>query len=588
MTRILGIAPYAGLKAMMESIASQDNSLFLDCYTADYKDSLKILSQISLSDYDVIISRAGTADLLKEFSPIPVLSIGMSYYDILNATTLAQSFHKPFALVGFPSTVRSASMLYDILKYDIPTFITNNDEEVETTLIELKKQNIHVVVGDNMITRHAEQQGMQSILIASGSESVAEAFQRAALFSEYQQHIRYENVCYQTAAKLNNRNILVLTSDGQISFTNLSSSQTTQFYPVAKKLIPVVAQKGCQQIIRRIRKKGVRISANSFSYGNEHLTIFEFTEVEQSYTKQFPALSMKEKEDISTSFLRIFYDLNPGSNFFQKITTCFKAQTVIITGEAGTGKQDLAEYLFFTGSYSSSVLFTFDCNRLSVSDLQTLFHSSESPLFRKGHVFFFHNFQSLTEDGQKQILDFLQDASILMGNQIIFSVQAEPASDAYMPTAAQKILHILPSMIVNLPPLRKQIHNIPKFITLYLNALATHNAHPLAGIEPEGLSYLQSFSWNGNHHQLCRVLDTLSQITTSSYIRTKDVTELLGNEELAQKNPPETNFSIDLTQSLDDIVKDVIQTILNQDGMNRTKAAKQLGICRATLWKYLK
>lgn len=62
--------------------------------------------------------------------------------------------------------------------------------------------------------------------------------------------------------------------------------------------------------------------------------------------------------------------------------------------------------------------------------------------------------------------------------------------------------------------------------------------------------------------------------------------ELLKAEELPAKSAG--GITINLNQSLEEIIADVIRVVLEQEGMTRTKAAEQLGICRATLWKYLK
>lgn len=588
MTRVLGIAPYEGLKNIMDAVAQLDDEIMLISHVGDYKDGLKLVAEIDCSDYDVIISRGGTADLIQEYSPIPVLSIEMSYYDILNATTLAQSFDKPFALVGFPSTVRAASMLYDILKYDIPIYTTNNDEEVEATLIELRKRNIHVVVGDTMITRHADQQGMQSILIASGSESVAESFRQAAIFSKYQQYICRENAFYQTAAKLTHRNLLVLGQDSKIAFSNMTSAQKSSFYPLVKKLHPAVLQHGYQQVLRHIHKKSMLITADKFMYGKEQLTAFELMEIGSFFSARFSAVTMKEKEEISNSFLRMFYNLTPGSDFYKKTASCLNVRTVVITGETGTGKKELAEYLYHTGRFSRSVLFTIDCSNLTESNFDTLFRSSESPVFRKGHVLYFHNFQFLAPNLRQQALQHLLNGNIALGNQLIFSVARTHIDDGYIPQCAQDILSSMPSVLIDLPPLRKRIHEIPSFITLYLNALASHSIHQLAGIEPEGITHLQGFFWNENLRQLCRVLDTLSQLTTTPYIRTKDVRDILETEHRLSRSAPISGSVININQPLNEIITDVIHMVLAQEGMNQTKAAKQLGICRATLWKYLK
>ena len=87
MVRILGIAPYEGLKNMMVSLSQMREDITLTAYEANYLDGLHAAEAEDLSAYDIIVSRGGTADLLRKMLPIPVVSIDLSYYDILNASS---------------------------------------------------------------------------------------------------------------------------------------------------------------------------------------------------------------------------------------------------------------------------------------------------------------------------------------------------------------------------------------------------------------------------------------------------------------------------------------------------------------------
>lgn len=587
MTRILGIAPYAGLKNMMERMAQLDDEISLVCHIGDFKDGLELLSNVQFSNFDVIVSRGGTADLLREYSPIPVLSIGLSYYDILNATTLAQSFEKPLALVGFPSTVRFASMLYDILKYDIPIYTANSDDEVEHTLLELMKQNVSVVIGDNMITRHAQALGMQAILIASGSESVAEAFRQASMFSRYHQQIRRENAYYQEAFALTSRRILILDQAGRIVFSTLSSSQKS-CHTAARKLLPAVSQYGKQQVIRRISKKNLLITADQFIYEKKLLTACEFISLDEYFPNRFSSVSLIEQSEIDVSILHYFYDMTPGSHFDKMAADCRKMRTVILYGEEGTCKDEIAGYLYRTGSYASSVMFTVNCEVLQEKEFHALFHSNDSPLFYKGHTFYFRHFHRLPSEMRKNALKIMRDGDIAIGNQLLFSVCPNTCEDNSLYPCSKEISVFLPSIMQQLVPLRNRIHEIPAFITLYLKELAVQSSYQIAGIEPEAVNYLQSFYWDGNFRQFVRVLDTLAQLTTTSYIRTEDVLKILETEKLLIKKAEAASTAVNINQPLNDIISDIIHMVLDQKGMTKTKAASQLGICRATLWKYLK
>ena len=74
------------------------------------------------SDFDIIISRANTADLIKKSVPIPVIDLGIGYYDILRCLKTAEATHTKFALLGHPSLTKAAQTLRSLLKAEFPVF----------------------------------------------------------------------------------------------------------------------------------------------------------------------------------------------------------------------------------------------------------------------------------------------------------------------------------------------------------------------------------------------------------------------------------------------------------------------------------
>ncbi|KAF5036796.1 Propionate catabolism activator [anaerobic digester metagenome] len=587
MTRILGIAPYEGLKNMMNTLAQMRGDIQLTSYVGDYKAGLDIVQELDLSNFDVIISRGGTADLIYKYSSIPVLSIGMSYYDILNATKLAQNSGESFALVGFPSTIRFASMLYDILQYNIPLYTTYDDADVAIKIEQLRKENITMIVGDNMICGQARIQGINSILITSCSESVAEAIDRAVELTKNLKEIRKENAFYNATYKCSNRKLIVLDSYSKVSFSNFPNIRKSTFQTMIRKLQPLIIKKGCQQVLRRVNGKNYMISGSCFSYDKEEMTAFEFTELDY-ISSNFSSICTKTQEEIKDTYVRLFYSSKSTAEIRKKMESSNHIHTIVISGEIGTGKDEIAEYLYCKGHFSNSIMIIIDCAEMTSFNFDKLFNSSDSPIFRKGHVFYFREFDNLTHEQQMQAIKLQQVGNVFSGNQFIFSIREDPRDNTLSSSCIRNILNNVSGILLQLPPLRQRIHEIPTLISIYLNELCTQGARQVAGVEPEGLNYLQSYSWSGNLQQMCRILNTLYQITTTSYIQKENVIEVLKTEDLLVQSKPTIDSTINLNQTLDKIITDVISVVLDQEGMNRTKAAQRLGICRTTLWKYLK
>ena len=57
---------------------------------------------------------------------------------------------------------------------------------------------------------------------------------------------------------------------------------------------------------------------------------------------------------------------------------------------------------------------------------------------------------------------------------------------------------------------------------------------------------------------------------------------------LPPKELPAQPFSIDLTKTLDEIERSIINYVLAEEHMNQSAAAKRLGVGRSTLWRKIK
>ena len=68
-TRILGIAPYDGMRTAMEQAAQAYPNVEMDIYTGDLEDGQAIVQQMPPNSYDCIISRGGTAALIRQDRP---------------------------------------------------------------------------------------------------------------------------------------------------------------------------------------------------------------------------------------------------------------------------------------------------------------------------------------------------------------------------------------------------------------------------------------------------------------------------------------------------------------------------------------
>lgn len=133
-TRILGIAPYDGMRTAMEQAAQAYPNVEMDIYTGDLEDGQAIVQQMPPNSYDCIISRGGTAALIRQVTDLPVVDIHISVYDVLRTMKLAENYSSLYAIVGFPSITEPAHTLCSLLDFNLDILTVNNAAEVRHTL----------------------------------------------------------------------------------------------------------------------------------------------------------------------------------------------------------------------------------------------------------------------------------------------------------------------------------------------------------------------------------------------------------------------------------------------------------------------
>lgn len=127
---------------------------------------------------------------------------------------------------------------------------------------------------------------------------------------------------------------------------------------------------------------------------------------------------------------------------------------------------------------------------------------------------------------------------------------------------------------------------MPIMASLYLSDLNLKYGRQVTGLENEAIKLLQENNWINNIDQFKRVIEELIILTDTFYINAETVRKVLSYEIL----PKSYTYihSLDLNKSLDEINKDIINLILNEENFSQSKVATRLGISRSTVWRKIK
>ncbi|MCK6259134.1 hypothetical protein LCY76_21410 [Fictibacillus sp. KIGAM418] len=148
----------------------------------------------------------------------------------------------------------------------------------------------------------------------------------------------------------------------------------------------------------------------------------------------------------------------------------------------------------------------------------------------------------------------------------------------------QKIIHHEKITRIRMPALRDRKKDIQKLTTYFIAVYHQELGTTAVRIKEDALEELQNFSWPGNVAELKALIKDAVILEKGYTLEKKSIQQLLNSTNSKNKHSIEPF----LKGTLNEIEEKIIRLVLEEEDFNQTKAAKRLGITRATLWRKLK
>lgn len=175
-----GHRPLRGIASLMQQAAESRDDLQIDVHVGNLTAGAEIAAaQTAQEEYDVILSRGGTAEAIRRCTDLKVVDIPLSVYDILRSIKLAENHNCKYAVIGFPAITRNATFLCEVLRYNVDIYTIHDQKEARTILQGLENSGCQMVLCDVVTNSLAQEYGIPALLITSGIESVEDALNTA-------------------------------------------------------------------------------------------------------------------------------------------------------------------------------------------------------------------------------------------------------------------------------------------------------------------------------------------------------------------------------------------------------------------------
>lgn len=587
--RVLGIAPYEGMKSLMSSVVADYPQIDLTLFVGDMEQGLEIAKNNFHGDYDVVISRGNTAKMLRKNLALPVIEIDVSMYDILCALKLADGLTGKTAMVAFANCTSSAKLLCDLMNYDMDIYTFESAETVEPTLRQLQKNDYHSILCDMIANTTAKRLGMNSFLITSGVDSIRKAFDQALLLCQSQQRLRDENRFFRELIQGQISQTVVFDQEGNLFLSTLDDPKP-ELLELLRRELPESQVEAERRITRNLGGMLYAIRARRITTGSLTYTAFFFDARKTPLSPSQVGIRFSTRPEAENAFYSsIFSFAGSISDYQQDIQQISQSTSpVMVTGEDGTGKESIVSVLYMRGPLRNNPLVSINCSLLNDKSWSFLLEHHNSPLADQGSTLYFASIDALSQERRQQLLAVLSEMEVCRRNRVIFSCVCQPGE--YTSAAGSLFMDKLCCLSLYLPPLRQMAERIPTLVNLSLSHLNVDLPRQIVGAEPEALELLQHFQWPHNYTQFRRVIGELAVTASGPLITAENVRQALRKERhVGAFSPHAENAAVplNLNRTLDEINQDVALRVVEETGGNQTAAAKRLGISRTTLWRLL-
>lgn len=584
--RILGIAPYDGMRTAMERAAEAYPQIQLDAYTGDLEAGVAIVQQTPPNTYHCVISRGGTAALIRKVTDLPVVDINISVYDVLRTMKLAQNYTSLYAIVGFPSITEPAHTLCSLLGYDLDILTVHSADEVTNTLQRLQEGGYRMVVCDMVTHTVARQLGLDAFLITSGMESLHTAFDQALSISEWYSQQRREIMLLRRITQGQNGRAIMLNSDGTVFYAS-PNDPPKELLEQLRSHMAEIPTNGTLKFYYTEHDLLYSITAQVFVVDEARRYLFYCIPSRIPLHTNWAGLRSMNRGECEYLFTNSFYSLSGalGALGAEIESLSSVRQPIMISGEPGTGKEQIARHLYLHSSLVNKPLVVVNCALMNEKSWDFLLNHYSSPLNATDNTVYFQNLESIADARVPELLAAIKETGLARRVRLIFSCACR--EEGIVPDVLRKFTERLGCLSLSLPPLRSRQDEIPSLASLYLSSLNLELGKQISGLEPRAIEMLRQYSWPTNYTQFKNILRTLASTTSGAYVTAAQVAELLGRERTLRRPAEPTHAEVRSDRTLDEIVTEVVQQAVAAHNGNSAADARQLGISRTTLWRYL-
>lgn len=547
------IAPYESMVPIIKDCISLFPDLNINYSVGDLNKGVEIARSMERKGIDVIISRGGTAQLIKKAVNIPVIDMQLSGYDMIRSLTLVSNLTDKTAIVGFSNITSGAKSIIELFDYPINVFTISDSKEAAPLILKLKNLGYKQIVGDVITIKASTAYGLNGFLLQSGKESIIRSIEDAKLIYSYLNRKNNLADIFEKLILKDTKNLIILDDSNQILYEHLTDFPSN---PLSKgQLAMLNPDLTSQPISHNFTMDDYSIHVTGYYYYlNDHQ--YKIYVLEKSSIDSLEQKGLIQHTDLISEPLAISSKLM--GTIINHIKVLYeKNAPIVLQGEKGTGKDFITNYIHNECSHER-ILLTIDFEEFTINHLEKL------PLSNIGTIKI-KNVSCVIN--HEKVAKFIKEC--IQCQTRIFIISEIPfASEMILGTKINKIL---------LPNLSERKEDIDKLIQYFLSYYHQNYGTTAIRIKSDALKLLEEYSYPNNIDDLKNVIKQIALNEKDYVIHKETIQRVLSNEKTA------TSLNGTPKGTLKEIEKEIILAILKEENNNQSKTAERLGINRATL-----
>lgn len=276
--------------------------------------------------------------------------------------------------------------------------------------------------------------------------------------------------------------------------------------------------------------------------------------------------------------------------------------SVLILGESGTGKELVANAIHFNSNRRNKPLMKINCSAIPDALLESELFGYEKGAFTdakvtkkglfelaNGGTIFLDEIGDMKPFLQSKILRVIENQSFMRvggEREIKVDVRVIAATNRDLESLVREglfrkdLYYRLKVIVIEVPPLRERGEDILLLSNIFIEENIKEFGKKIKGFSEDAKKLIMQYQWPGNVRELKNVIERAMILTDQEYITPKYLPLELRTNEFKKKSEI-SDVSEDM--SLANMEKNHLLRVLEKLNWNKSKAAKALGISRATL-----